>query len=421
MFYVLLATRAVLRERGHFADGAEPNLAALLDLVALGTVADVVRLDRINRTLVAHGLARIRAGRAQPGIARAVRGRRSRSAPRDVLRPGLRRRARASMRRDGFADMAIGIRCLLADTDGGGATARRRARPAESRAARRRSDDAGSGARRRRGASARRAPRTDAYTLCLFDAGMAPGRGRHRRRPPQGPLSPPGHRLRARERRRAQGLGPVDRRASICAMRSISSPSARPACSTRFGGHAYAAGLSRSPNPTCRGSPRSFEAIAREQLTPGDLARTLESDGTLAPGELGIELAARAARRRSGARDSRRRRSTTRFRCSTSGSSAASHSKLALARGGERFDAILFRHADPLPASIRAAYRPEVNEWRGEAHRCNSSSSTGSRPDRRDVTDSARLRRAVAGATSHVAGRVSSRVATIRHFMHATY
>ena len=43
------------------------------------------------------------------------------------------------------------------------------------------------------------------------------------------------------------------------------------------------------------------------------------------------------------------------------------HSKLALARGAERFDAILFRHADPLPPSIRAAYRPDVNEWRGEA------------------------------------------------------
>ena len=44
-----------------------------------------------------------------------------------------------------------------------------------------------------------------------------------------------------------------------------------------------------------------------------------------------------------------------------------SHSKLALARGGERFDAILFGHVDALPPAIRAAYRPEINEWRGEA------------------------------------------------------
>src|SRR5262249_49379816 len=69
MFYVLIATRALLRSRGHFGSGAAPNLASLLDLVALGTVADVAPLDRVNRTLVGHGLARIRAGRAQPGLA----------------------------------------------------------------------------------------------------------------------------------------------------------------------------------------------------------------------------------------------------------------------------------------------------------------------------------------------------------------
>src|SRR6185295_7852089 len=61
MFYVLLATRALMRERGAFGLDKQPNLAELLDLVALGTIADVVRLDRINRTLVAQGLRRIRA------------------------------------------------------------------------------------------------------------------------------------------------------------------------------------------------------------------------------------------------------------------------------------------------------------------------------------------------------------------------
>src|SRR5206468_8629718 len=69
MFFVLAALRARLRERGAFAQSAEPNLGALLDLVALGTVADVVRLDHVNRILVEQGLARMRAGRARPGIA----------------------------------------------------------------------------------------------------------------------------------------------------------------------------------------------------------------------------------------------------------------------------------------------------------------------------------------------------------------
>jgi single-stranded-DNA-specific exonuclease len=69
MFYVMLALRAELRERGWFADKPEPNLAALLDLVALGTVADVVKLDHNNRILVSQGLKRMREGRLQPGLA----------------------------------------------------------------------------------------------------------------------------------------------------------------------------------------------------------------------------------------------------------------------------------------------------------------------------------------------------------------
>src|SRR5690606_8913741 len=68
MFYVLLALRAELRARGDFANKQEPNLGCLLDLVALGTVADVVPLDRNNRILVAQGLARIKAGQMQAGL-----------------------------------------------------------------------------------------------------------------------------------------------------------------------------------------------------------------------------------------------------------------------------------------------------------------------------------------------------------------
>src|SRR5690606_39013513 len=68
-YYVMLALRAELRRRGAFAARPEPNPAALLDLVALGTVADVVKLDRNNRILVRQGLKRIRAGAMQPGLA----------------------------------------------------------------------------------------------------------------------------------------------------------------------------------------------------------------------------------------------------------------------------------------------------------------------------------------------------------------
>src|SRR6266850_7169576 len=70
IFYVMLALRAELRRRGAFSPThPEPRLGELLDLVALGTVADVVKLDANNRILVTQGLARIRAGKASPGIA----------------------------------------------------------------------------------------------------------------------------------------------------------------------------------------------------------------------------------------------------------------------------------------------------------------------------------------------------------------
>jgi single-stranded-DNA-specific exonuclease len=117
-FYVMLALRAELRRRDWFAQQAfpEPNLARLLDLVALGTVADVVPLDYNNRILVQQGLQRIRAGHGVPGI-------------RALLESGRRSPARCIATDLGFAvgprlnaagrldDMVLGIECLLADSE----------------------------------------------------------------------------------------------------------------------------------------------------------------------------------------------------------------------------------------------------------------------------------------------------------------
>jgi single-stranded-DNA-specific exonuclease len=113
-FYVLLALRAELRERGKFTQAGQPRLDALLDLVALGTVADVVRLDRNNRCLVAQGLKRIRAGRTQAGIAAlfAVAGRDTREAAAADFGFALGPRLNAAGR---LADMTLGIECLLTD------------------------------------------------------------------------------------------------------------------------------------------------------------------------------------------------------------------------------------------------------------------------------------------------------------------
>ncbi|MBL8395975.1 MAG: single-stranded-DNA-specific exonuclease RecJ, partial [Candidatus Accumulibacter sp.] len=120
MFYVMLALRAELRQRNWFAEGTgrgEPRLAALLDLVALGTVADVVRLDHNNRVLVSQGLQRIRQGRLNPGL-------------RAIFRAAGRNPAQASSVELGFmigprlnaagrlADMSLGIECLITDDEG---------------------------------------------------------------------------------------------------------------------------------------------------------------------------------------------------------------------------------------------------------------------------------------------------------------
>jgi single-stranded-DNA-specific exonuclease len=114
MFYVLLGVRAELRARGRFDAASQPKLDALLDLVALGTVADVVRLDANNRRLVAQGLKRVRAGRVQPGLAALFA-----AAGRDPARAGaldfgfaIGPRLNAAGR---LADMTIGIECLLCD------------------------------------------------------------------------------------------------------------------------------------------------------------------------------------------------------------------------------------------------------------------------------------------------------------------
>jgi len=116
IFYVMLAFRTFLRERGYFSNAsvAEPNFADLLDLVALGTVADVVPLDKNNRIMVAQGLARIRAGKCCEGI-------------KAIIKVAARQLERLTASDLGFAigprlnaagrieDMAIGIECLLCD------------------------------------------------------------------------------------------------------------------------------------------------------------------------------------------------------------------------------------------------------------------------------------------------------------------
>ena len=362
MFYVLVATRALLRERQRFAAGAEPNLAALLDLVALGTVADVASLDRVNRTLVGHGLARIRAGRSQPGVAAlfSVAGRDPRRATSSDLGFIAGPRLNAAGR---LADMTIGIRCLLADSFEAALPLaaeldrlNRERRDVEAKM----HDDALAGIEAR---AALRAG-DDSYTLCLYDAqwhqgvvGIVAGRLKDRFHRPvvvfargaDGALKGSGRSIAGFHLRDALDL--VAKRI--------------PGAIAKFGGHAYAAGVTVAETELPRFTD-AFEAIAREWLTPSQLERILESDGPLAAGELSLDLAGALSAEVWGQGfpppvfdDA--------FCVVDQRIVGGAHTRLTLERGAERFDAILFRHADPVPASIRAVYRPEVSEWNGTA------------------------------------------------------
>ena len=359
MFYVLLATRSLLRTQHTFAERDEPNLADLVDLVALGTVADVVRLDQINRIFVEQGLARIRAGRAQPGVLAlfAVAGRDARRATAFDLGFVAGPRLNAAGR---LADMSLGIRCLLAtNADEAMRIAgeldhlNRERRKVEASM----QDEALADV-----AQVEDAGVSDQFTLCLY-----------RQEWHQGVVGIVASRLKDRFHRPAivfAGGGSGELKGSG---RSIDGFHLRdaldlvakrhPTLIARFGGHAYAAGLTIDRT----GLPAfavAFEQVAREWLTPAQLRRTHESDGVLAQGELTFGLAAQLRELVWGQGmpvpafddtfDVREWRIV-----------GGRHSRIELARGGERFDAILFNHTEPLPARIRAAFRPEVNEWQG--------------------------------------------------------
>ncbi len=360
MFYVLLATRAELRERGSFATGAEPNLGHLLDLVALGTVADVVRLDRLNRTLVAQGLARIRAGRAQPGVAAlfAAAGRDPRRATSYDLGFVAGPRLNAAGR---LADMTVGIRCLLAQTAAAAlplATALDRLNR-ERRTVEATMQDEALAELDARGAEG---VGDAAFTICLYRpewhqgvVGIVASRLKERFHRPavvfargsDGELKGSGRSIAGFHLRDALDL--VAKRA--------------PGLVPRFGGHAFAAGLSLAESDLPRFAAL-FEEVAREQLTSAHLQRTLESDGGLAPEELTLDLAG-TLRDEVWGQGFPAPVFDDVFTVADQRMVGERHRRLQLVRAGIGFDAILFNQTEPLPASIRAAYRPDVNEWNG--------------------------------------------------------
>ena len=288
MFYLLAALRARLREAGGFADGGGPNVAQWLDLVALGTVADVVPLDHNNRILVEQGLRRIRAGRCRPGIAALLRvGRRE---PRRCVASDLAFAAGPRLNAAGrLEDMSEGIECLLADDPD---TCAARAARLDGLNRERREIESGMQADALAIVeSLAPDPAALPYGLCLFEehwhqgvVGIVAARVRERvHRPVIAFAREDEHTLKG-SARSIPGLHVRDALDAVAAR--------HPGLLIRFGGHAMAAGLSLASDDLERFRD-AFDRVLRRTLSERDLEDRLLTDGELPPSELGLELAHR--------------------------------------------------------------------------------------------------------------------------------
>jgi single-stranded-DNA-specific exonuclease len=356
MFYVMLALRAELRRRGAFERRPEPNLAALTDLVALGTVADVVPLDANNRILVAQGLKRIRAGKSQPGVDALLRaaGRAPAQAGGFDLGFVLGPRLNAAGR---LADMSLGIACLVTDDPGAAANG---ALELDRLNRERRRIEAGMLEQARAAADA--IAEAPGAAAAFYDPSWH-----------QGVVGILAARLRERLHRPVFCFAPSAGGDIRGSGRSIPGFHLRdcldlvakgaPGLIARFGGHAQAAGL------TLRAADfeRFREALARvaEQTMPREaLTRTVETDGNLSASELSLGLAQLLEAGVWGPGFPAPLFCDT-FALESQRVVGEKHSKLKLVMDGRRLDAMRFNALDPLPARFRAAYRLSVNDWQG--------------------------------------------------------
>lgn len=372
IFYVMLALRAELRGRGTFtAAGKEPNLANLLDLVALGTVADVVRLEGTNRILVQQGLQRIRNGFCCAGIHALfkVAGRDFRRAAAYEMGFILAPRLNAAGRLD---DMSLGIECLLADDE---SHALRLASELDELNRQRREIESGMRDEAMDKLSSvidsLNSPDTpvnndnqSVYSLCLYDPswhqgviGLIASRVKDRLHRPvivfaqgnDGEIKGSGRSIPGLHLRDALDL--VAKR--------------HPGLIVRFGGHAMAAGLTvheRNFDPF----RVAFEQVTQSLLTPADLIQVIETDGELEETDLTLELAQYLSGQVWGQGFPEPSFNGC-FRVENQRIVGEKHLKLKLRKAGaaQVYDGILFFHAERLPAEIDAVYRVQVNEYNG--------------------------------------------------------
>ncbi len=366
MFYVLLALRAELRARGRFDQASQPRLEPLLPLVALGTVADVVRLDGNNRRLVAQGLKRIRAGQMQAGIQALfdAAGRKAPAATTFDFGFALGPRINAAGR---LADMTLGIACLLTDD---AARAADLARQLDAINRERREIEGGM--------------REQAMQLAegLFDADEEP--------PPaisvfdpdfhEGVVGIVASRIKDRLHRPsfvfAASSAPGREHELKGSGRSIPGFHLRdaldlvakrhPGVILKFGGHAMAAGCTVAEEHF-ETFEQAFAQVAQEWLDAATLTRRLETDGPLAPEYCRAELVDQLQLEVWGQGFAPPTFSEqVQVLSQRLVGEAKNHLQIKLLHQGQPMEAIWFGHTEPLPERALLAFRLDVNEWRGE-------------------------------------------------------
>ena len=362
MFYVLLALRSVQRQRGLFTAATQPRLDALLDLVALGTVADVVRLDANNRRLVAQGLKRIRAGKMQPGVAAlfAAAGRDARRASAFDFGFALGPRINAAGR---LSDMTLGIECLMTDDP---VRANELAKTLD--AINRERREVESGMREQAEAMLETLMRSDAVAgeppaaVSIYDpafhegvVGIVASRLKDRVHRPSfvfalgqdGWLKGSGRSIPGFHLRDALDL--VAKR--------------HPGVLKRFGGHAMAAGCTIAPDDFASFA-QGLQQVAREWLDPATLSRTVLSDGPLAVEWFNAETV-RALDAQVWGQAFEPPVFTDEVEVVSQRLVGEKHLKLSVRFGGAVRDAIWFGHSEPVAAQVRLAYRLSVDEYNG--------------------------------------------------------
>jgi len=356
MFYVLLALRAELRRRGVFDAQTQPRLDALLDLVALGTVADVVKLDANNRILVAQGLQRMRAGRMHPGIAALFRaaGREARRASPFDLGFALGPRLNAAGR---LADMSLGIECLSTDDEG-----RAWAIAQQLDAINRERRDIEADMQDTALALLERFDPQDRTTIAVFDEswhqgviGIVASRLKDRFYRPTITFAPGGDGLLKGSGRSIAGFHLRD------ALDLVSKHA--PTLIRKFGGHAMAAGLTIRADGI-EGFAAAFEEVGRAQLTQEQLQRVLETDGALEDAYFTPQFCALLDAEVWG-QGFPPPVFCDEFHVLNRRILKEKHLKLLLEKNGRRFDAIWFNHVDDLPERARIAFRLDANEYNG--------------------------------------------------------